>query len=87
MTRLTDGKKTAEIRMTEWTGNGYGPDWSNDFFEVGALKYDPSTEAYQVEDVDYCVVQAQDWAAAKGDYREDEDINTDNRSVDVNYIF
>lgn len=86
MTRLTDGKKTAEISMTEWTGNGYTPDWSNDFFEVGALKYNPETEAYEVEDVEYCVEQAQDWAAAKGDYREDEDVNTDNRSVDVNYI-
>lgn len=72
--------------MTEWTGSGYTPDWSNDFFVVGALEYSLEADAYKVQDVDYCVEQAQDWAAAEGDYREDGEINTENRSVDVNYI-
>lgn len=32
MTRLTDGKKIAEIEMMVWEGSGYTPDWSYDFF-------------------------------------------------------
>lgn len=61
MAKLTDGKRTVEIRMMIWQGTGYSPDWSDDFFDVGLL---PSNDdgAHFVEDVDYCIEQAQDWA-------------------------
>lgn len=49
MTRLTDGKKTAEIEMMVWEDNGYTPDWSGDFFETGSLEYDEELEAYKVK--------------------------------------
>ena len=77
MTRLTDGNKTVEIEMTIWTGSGYSPDWSGDFFEVGGLEYDDAKEAYKVEDVDYCVDQANDWKNSEGDFAGDEP-NEDN---------
>ena len=60
MTKLTDGKRTVEIRMTIWQETGYAPDWENDFFDVGLL---PMTEdgAYIVPDVGYCIDQALEW--------------------------
>lgn len=90
MTRLTDGTRTVEIAMTEWTGSGYTPDWSNDFFQVGSLPYNEETETYAVPDVDYCIDMAQDWANAKGDYLDDKDYYTEdeigNRCVTVEEI-
>ena len=68
MTRLYDGNKTVEISMSNWTGDGYTPDWSADFFEVGCLRYNEDLDAYEVKDVDYCVNQALDWESNKGDY-------------------
>ena len=88
MTRLTDGEKTVEITMCNWTGSGWTPDWSNDFFVTGALPYDEESNTYRVPDVDYCVEQAMDWRSNTGDYidydAEPEDV--DNRTVDVDYI-
>lgn len=66
--RLTDGKKTVEITMTVWTGAGYAPDWSADFFEAGGLRFNAEREAYIVDSVDYCIEQAQDWQNSTGDY-------------------
>ena len=86
MTRLTDGKITVEITMNEWTGNGYTPDWSHDFFAVGGLKYDDESDAYKVEDVEYCIDQARDWQNAVGDYLEYDDVDTSDRNVDVEYV-
>lgn len=67
MTRLTDGTRTAEITINEWDGSEYTPDWSNDFFEVGNLPLvwvgAIDGEAHKVEDVDYCIEQANDWAS------------------------
>lgn len=71
MTRLTDGKKTVDIRMMIWDGSGYTPDWSNDFFEVGGLTYDEEAEAYVVEDVDSCIECAEDWKECRGDFQDD----------------
>lgn len=65
MTKLTDGKRTVSVRMMIWNGNGYDPDWSNDFFEVGGLPYhedDHGDLVYEVKDVGYCIEQAQEWA-------------------------
>jgi len=68
--KLTDGKKTVEIRMHVWNGSGLDPDWSYDFFETGSLTTDDATGASVVDDVDYCIDQAQDWANKTGDYAE-----------------
>lgn len=75
MAKLTDGKRRVEIYMMVWNGTGYGPDWSNDFFEVGTL---PTVEIgpdvlHCVPDVAYCIEQAQEWS------KEDE-----NNEVHVN---
>lgn len=72
MTRLTDGKKTAEIEMMVWEGSGYTPDWSADFFEVGNLEFDEEVGAYKVVNVDYCIEQANDWRKGVGDFSDVE---------------
>lgn len=81
MTRLTDYKKTVSIVMNVWTGSGYTPDWSNDFFETALLPYDGVLDAYVVPDVDYCVDQALDWKNSTGDYACDEP--NENNNVEV----
>lgn len=83
--RVYDGKRIVDIKMTNWTGTGYTPDWSQDFFEAGSLKYDADKDAYIVDDVDYCIDQAMDWKNAEGDFYEpDADPDeVENRSVDV----
>ena len=86
MTKLTDGNRTVEITMCNWTGSGYTPDWSNDFFVVGTLPYDDESNAYRVPDVDYCVDQAMDWQRGVGDYYDDVVPDVDDRWVDVDYI-
>lgn len=71
-TKLTDGKKTIKITMSTWAGNGWTPDWSADFFAVGGLHYDEDRDAYTVEDLSYCIEQAEDWKHSRGDYADDE---------------
>lgn len=44
--------------MQEWDGSQYGLDWSLDFFEAGNLEYNEETDTYTVEDVVYCIEQA-----------------------------
>ena len=75
MTRLTDGKRTAEIRMTIFNDqNGsYSPDWERDFFEVGGLEHDDEADAYRVQDVDYCIDQAIDCISRTGDFADDDE--------------
>lgn len=82
-TRLFDGKKLVEIRMRTWDGNQYTPDWSNDFFEVGSLKFNIYMDAYDVDDVDYCIDQANDWKNKEGDFYGEEDVEGIERDVDV----
>lgn len=80
MTKLTDGKKTVGTTMAVWTGDGYTPDWSNDFYDVGCLEYDEEKDAYIVDDVEYCIEQAMDWKNSEGDYSSNapnEDNNVD----------
>lgn len=60
--KIADSKRTVEIRMMTWDGTNLSPDWSNDFFEAGLLPHNEETETYIVEDVDYCIDQAQEWA-------------------------
>ena len=65
--KITDGKRTVEIRMMVWQGTGYSPDWSNDFFDAGLLPFDEEVEAYTVEDVEYCIDAALEWAKESED--------------------
>lgn len=77
MIRLIDNSKAVEISIREWDDEsiGYGPDWSADFFEVGNLESIDAPEldcspAYIVNDVDYCIEQANDMVAGIGDFAE-----------------
>ena len=71
MTRLKDRTtgEIVEIEMKTWKEDQsqYTIDWSNDFFEVGSLKRDEEAEAYLVDDVEYCIEQANDWKMSRGD--------------------
>lgn len=74
MTVLVDDSKAVEITIREWDEMGvqYGPDWSNDFFEVGALRgVDGLDDAYWVDDVDYCIEEANDMVEGVGDFAGD----------------
>ena len=63
--KMTDGKKAVEITMKVWNdfNTGYSPDWSNDFFNAGILPYDEDEDFFIVDDVDYCIEQAEEWEA------------------------
>lgn len=74
MTILIDNVKAVKITLREWDCDslGYGSDWSNDFFDVGALEpVDGLDGAYWVEDVDYCVDYVCDMIDGVGDFAED----------------
>lgn len=74
MTVLVDNRKAVEVTIREWDEESmhYGPDWSNNFFEVGALEYvDGLDDAYWVDDVDCCIEQADDMVAGVGDFAVD----------------
>ena len=73
MVVLVDKNKAVEISIREWDeeNSQYGPDWAADFFEVGYLKHVENEElelAYVVDDVDYCIEQANDMVAGEGDF-------------------
>lgn len=83
--KITDGKRTVEIRMMVWTGTGYSPDWSNDFFDAGCLNC--SEEGIHiVPDVGWCIEQAQDWCNQRGDYADDGIPDPEDRYVEVSDI-
>lgn len=87
MTRLSDGKKTVEITMNNWTGSGYTPDWSADFFQVGGCAYDDERNVYVVPNVEYCVDCARDWENGRWDGDEDAaQDDLDSRCVDICYL-
>lgn len=77
--KLTDGKKTVEIKIQRWNGSGYDPDWSADYFAAGSLPYNDETDTYTVEDVDYCIEMANSASedGACGKYDEDGNIVRD----------
>lgn len=84
MVVLVDNNKAVEISIREWDEENtqYGPDWSVDFFEVGGLKtVDAPEHAYIVDDVDYCIEQANDMVAGEGDFAADDP--QPNQVVDV----
>lgn len=84
MIRLIDNNKAVEISIREWDeeNSQYGPDQSAEFFEVGGLKTVSEPElAYIVDNVDYCIDQANDMVAGEGDYSDCEP--QPNQFVDV----
>lgn len=81
--KITDGKKTVEIKIQRWNGSGYDPDWSNDYFTAGALPYNEDTDTYTVDNVDYCIDAANSadedgacctYDAEAGEFVRDEDM-------------
>lgn len=72
MTRFTDGNKIIGVSIREKDGDNYGADFSSDFFGVGSLKYDYRADAYIVDDVDYLICYANDWANCSGDFCYDD---------------
>ena len=70
MIRLTDGYATVSVEMKTWDEHNqrYTPDRAPEFFDVGGLPIDPSTQAYMVEDVNHCLDQARDSMLHMGDY-------------------
>lgn len=84
MVRLIDNNRAVEISIREWDeeNSQYGPDWSDDFFDVVWLKTVEGPElAYIVDDVDYCIEQANDMVAGEGDFAADDP--QPNQVVDV----
>lgn len=84
--KLTDGKKTVEIKMYYYDDkNGsLGTDWSGEILYDGRMKRDEETEAYIVDDVDDCVDYARDWENCHGDfYEESEELD---RILVVEYL-
>lgn len=76
MTILIDNTKAVKVTLREWDRDslGYGPDWSNDFFGVGALEPVDGwglDGAYWVRDVDYCIGYACDMIDGVGDFAEE----------------
>ena len=82
-TRLVSGNRITEITMQTWNGREYTPDWSGDFFNVGTLKYDEDLDAYEVEDIDYCIEQAEDWQNKEGDFYGEEDPEGVERNIEA----
>lgn len=67
--KMTDGMMTVEITMKVWNDFtvSYGPDFSYDFFDAGALPLTDDQETYIVSDVDYCIDAALEWEAENED--------------------
>lgn len=74
--KITDGKKTVEIKIQRWNGSGYDPDWSTDYFDAGTLPYNEGADTYTVDNVDYCIDAAnsedEDGACCKYDAESGE---------------
>lgn len=70
MIRLTDGYATVTVEMKTWDERNqcYTPDRAPEFFDVGGLPIEPSTQAYKVEDVNYCLDQARGGMLHTGDF-------------------
>lgn len=83
---LKDATKLVKIELMIWNGNGYTPDFANDFFDAGILPYDAEHDAYIVNDVDYCIEQALDWKYARGDFYGEDETPADDKSVFVDGV-
>lgn len=86
MIKLFDTNRIATITMKTFdnTNSSLSPDFAADFFEVGSLAYNEALDAYEVQDVTYCIEQAQDWANAEGDFAgENHNMETAEPVVDA----
>ena len=85
--KITDGKKTVEIKIQRWNGSGYDPDWSTDYFDAGTLPYNEETDAYTVDNVDSCIDAAnsadEDGACCKYDAKSGEFVRDEDMCVFV----
>ena len=70
MIRLTDGYATVTVEMKTWDERNqcYTPDRAPAFFGVRELPFNRSTQAYKVNDVNYCLEQAHDSMLHMGDF-------------------
>ena len=83
MSRFTDGKRIVEIQIMHWEdGQDYGPDWSDDFFNVGVLPYNEDREAYVVNDIEGLIEQTKDYTAGIGDFY---DARLDSEACGIKY--
>ena len=85
MTKFYDGKKILFISMKDTNTN---LDWENDFFDVGSLSYNSDIDAYKVDDVNYLVDYAADYANGTNtdiDYEHDDNGNIILPAVSVDY--
>lgn len=63
-------------------------DWENDFFDVGSLSYNSDIDAYKVDDVNYLVDYAADYANGTNtdiDYEHDDNGDIILPAVSVDY--
>lgn len=69
MARITDGKRTIELEMREYSYGNWSPDLSNDWLVTGLLEYDDENEVYildcTMEDV---IDGAMQWKYHSGDF-------------------
>lgn len=67
--KITDGALTVEITMKVWNDSflGYGPDFSYDFFDAGALPVADDLQTYIVNDVVYLIDLASEWETESED--------------------
>lgn len=87
MTVFVDANRAVRVTIRPWEdGSGYGPDWSDDFYDAGSQLWDaiesiegvddmdlPSWVAERgliVDDVQYPIDQANDMVNGVGDYAE-----------------
>lgn len=85
MTKFYDGKKILSISMNDTNTN---LDWENDFFDVGSLSYNSDIDAYKVDDVNYLVDYAVDYANGTNtdiDYEHDDNGDIILPAVSVDY--
>lgn len=85
MTKFYDGKKILTISMKDTNTN---IDWENDFFDVGSLSYNSDINAYKVDDVNYLVDYAADYANGTNtdiDYEHDDNGDIILPAVSVDY--
>lgn len=71
--KMQDKTRKVKIELCVWDGNGYGPDFSQDFFEAGGLKHNDETDCYIVPDIEYCIDQANDMINHQGDFNDGEE--------------
>ena len=81
MTRFID-KENRVVAITI-TDRKTRQDMERDFFEVGALKFDSSFNAYLVDDIDYLIDRMNEYRFAIGDFYGEE---PGEKTADFDYV-